>query len=435
LVLLTVPLLSACGASWSEEYKQGAAALKKGQFDAAESHLQAAAEAATRAGNQQGEAISILGLARAHMEQGEYGQAHPLFEKIVKMLEQARGHNSAAVADAMIELGACLYQEQEFTLAEPVCKEALAIEMRLPKEKQRTATIGMAYNNLAQIARSRDDDAAAEQYFQKAIALYRKDTSNAGKGSLVQTYCNLASLYNHQERYEEARLLVAQAMDIQKTIIPSDDLSLAAVLNTVASIDRAELNNEAAAEEYDEAIAVLQKRLKDGSAFEKALCDTKDNLADLQAEERDLDLAEKTYLESIQHCIHARGKDHPCVAERMVDLAELYSDTDRYPMAEKLLKRALAIYSASYDTESPIVINTINDLSQVYVEQNKYTEANALYEEWLPRLRHELGDNHPHIADALDNWAMVAEKSNDAQQARELRARAKGIRLALTKQP
>lgn len=434
MVLLMVPALTSCGVTWSQEYRDGAEALKNGDFKAAEAKLKAAADAAAVAGNAQGKAIALLGLARTHMEEGEFTQARPFFQQVVKMLEQSRGHNSAVVADAMIELGACLYQQQEFAQSEPICREALAIELRLPKDKQRKATIGMAYNNLGQIAKGRDDDALAEQMFRKAIEVYRSDPSTLGKVALIQTYCNLSALYNHQERYEEARLVAAQALEIQKSISPPDDLSLVAILNAVASIDRAELNNEVAAQEYNEAILILGKHGKDGTAFEKALCDTKDSLADLEFGQRDVDNAERTYLESIEHCVHARGGDHPCVAERMVDLAELYSDTQRYPQAETLLKRALAIYSASIDPESPVVINTINELSSVYVEEKKYGDANALYEEWLPRLRRELGDNHPRVADALDNWALVADRSNSSQQARELRARAKGIRLALTKQ-
>jgi tetratricopeptide (TPR) repeat protein len=423
-----VPLLSACSTSWTEDYRKGAAALKADRFDEAERHLRSAIKSAKATNRPQAIAVAVLGLARAHMEQGEYGQARPLFNEAIKLFEQTDGRNSPQVAETLVELSACLYQEQLFADAEPLCLEALKIEATLAKPNLRT--VGTAYNNLAEISKRRGDEQSAEDYYQKAIEAYKRDPALVSR--LVDTYCNLAKLYKRQERFAMARGVADTALKTQKALAKQNDIALATVLNTVASIDRAQFDNHAAKAHYEEAIKILLPHEHKGADFEAALCDTLDNYADLQMDQRNLDVAEQTYLKAIKHCIESRGENHPCVAERKADLANLYRRVQKYKQAETLLKEALRIYIASYESESPIVINTINDLSAVYLDQKMFTEANRLYANWLPQLERELGPAHPHVADALENWAMVAEKSADQKQAGELRIRARAIRISLT---
>jgi len=241
-------------------------------------------------------------------------------------------------------------------------------------------------------------------------------------------------LYKRQERFPLARSVADEALKAQEQAKKKNDLSRVAVLNTVASIERAQFDNDSAEKHYKEAVSLLAKHDVDGSAYDEAMCDTLDNYADLQMDLRELEQAEKNYNLSIARGTESRGPNHPSVAERMVDLANLYRRTERYKEAEDLLKHSLDIYSASYDSESPIVINTINDLSAVYLDEKKYQQANKLYEDWLPRLEKRVGPTHAQVADALDNWALVADRSDEDAQAKQLRTRAKTIRLALTKQ-
>lgn len=434
LVLLMVPAISACTRSWTEDYNLGAAALKQARFDEAERYLQAAANAARDTKNVDGVSMSTVGLARVHMGQGEYSQARPLFEEAIRLYTNEHGRNSAEVAETLVELAACLYHQELFKQAEPLCLEAIKIETSLPKRN--VVTLGTAYNNLAEICKSRNEDEEAESYYQSAVEVYRAaDSSDVVKQNLIDTYCNLAMLYKRDARYDMARGTAELALQTQKSLSKPNDLAMASVLNTVASIDRAQFNNESATNHYKEAIALLLRHEQDkvGSPFEESLCDTLDSYADLEADERDFEIAEQTYKKAIKHCVKSRGPNHPCVAERLVDLASLYRRTARLGDAEVLLRKAISIYSNAYDSDSPIVINTINDLSAVYLEEKKYAQANRLYADYLPKLVKQLGPVHPHVADVLDNWALVAQRSDDPKQAESLRARAKDIRLALTR--
>lgn len=373
-----------------------------------------------------------LATARALAEHGEFGKARISFEAAIAEFTQKYGRTSDNVAQALVELSACLYNQQLYSRAEPVLKEALEIEDKLPSPN--LAVRATAYNNLAEIYKRRGDEAHAEEFYNKAIAVYTGDRQKkTAMRGLVETYCNLAMLYKREDRFDLARKTTDLALAAQKKLGPNDVLAMSSILNTQASIERAEFNNESAKAHYQEAVAMLRKNISGPPQIEEALCDTMDNLADLLMDEHDNETAEADYLESIQHCTQARGPKHPCVAERMVDLANLYKRTGKAAAAEGLLVKALAINTVAFNAESPIVVNTINDLSSVYLEEKKYEAADALYSGWLPRLTKELGPNHPRIADALENWALVATRSEKKKEADDLRARAKAIRLALTK--
>lgn len=322
-----------------------------------------------------------------------------------------------------------LYNQQEYKLAAPLCAEALEIERKLLQPND--VIIAAALNNLAEIHKHLGEDEPAENYYKQAIDVYKKAEGKTGRG-LVDTYSNLAMLYKRQGRYELARGTMVAARKVQKEQSPGDVIGMASVLNTMASIERAEFENRSAREHYLEAIALLAKSDK---TAEEPLCDTRDNYADLLLDEREYEDAEKQYQLSIQHCEQARGPNHPCVAERMLDLGNLYRRVGKPDRAEELMRKALAINLASFDADSPIVVNTINDLSAVYVDQKKYKDAHAVYARWIPQLTEELGENHPHVADALENWALAASHSHNESEADALRRRAKTIRTNLTRKP
>jgi tetratricopeptide (TPR) repeat protein len=316
-----------------------------------------------------------------------------------------------------------LYNQQEYRQAEPLCEEALRIERGLPNPS--AIIMATSLNNLAEIAKQRQEDDRAESFYREALAIHKQNSDKRTLRAAVQTYNNLAMLYKGGGRFLLAHQVTDEAQKLQQTVAPSDVVAAASILNTRASISRTHFDNHAAAQSYLDAIALL------GTTHEEPLCDTLDNYADLLLDQREQEKAEIYYLQAIDHCTNARGAEHPCVAERMVDLGVLYRRLGKFDMAEKNLRQALAINTKSFDFESPIVINTINDLSAVYVDQKKFAEAGDLYAKWVPELTRELGASHPHVADALENWALVASKANNHKQAEELRERAKSIRSAL----
>lgn len=415
--------LAGCAQTWSDDQSRAQQAARRGDFAEAEKYFRRAADGAARAKNPKGSYESLLGLARTLLEEGKYREARPLFETLVKAAERNYGAASSQTAAVLVELAACLYSQQEFTKAEPLCVQAIDIERAQPKPNRQLVVT--ALNNLAEIKKRAGHEEQAERYYKEAIAMFG-DPPEAAR-AIVDAYSNLAMLYKRQGRYALAEEAIDHALKLQNQLPKSDLVGMASVLNAKASIERAQFDNQAAAKHYQDAISLLEKREKSN---EEPLCDTLDNYADLLLDEREYERAEGEYIAAVEHCKNARGPNHPCVAERMVDLGNMYRRTGQFDKSEAMLKDALRIYSQSLDADSPIVVNTINDLSAVYVDRKKYSEAIAIFEKWLPELEAELGQNHPHVADAIENWAMVVNQSSDTTRAAMLRARAKGIRSA-----
>jgi tetratricopeptide (TPR) repeat protein len=74
----------------------------------------------------------------------------------------------------------------------------------------------------------------------------------------------------------------------------------------------------------------------------------------------------------------ARGPMHPDVANKMVDLADLYRAQGRYGEAENLYDRALTIQRKALGESHPDVMRTVRGLAQVYRAEGRLDEANDL---------------------------------------------------------
>jgi tetratricopeptide (TPR) repeat protein len=70
--------------------------------------------------------------------------------------------------------------------------------------------------------------------------------------------------------------------------------------------------------------------------------------------------------------------DHPNVATRLNNLAQLYYDLGRYPEAEPLMQRALAIDEKTFGPDHPKIAAMLNNLAVLYWNQGRYVEAEPL---------------------------------------------------------
>ena len=425
-MVLALPLWCGCTAAdpWQSEYGAGLTAFGNHDFVNSESNLKKAAHSAITKGRTVELADTLTMLGRVYSEQGKFADAEPLLKDALAIYRDKMGPHSVRVAVALNELASCHHKQGEYSQAEALCLEALAINMKALGPD--TPSVASTANNLAEIYQKEGKDDAAEPLFRQALAVYSKTQQNpdSAKG-LIGTLNNLAIFYQKQGRFGEAKQSVEQALTLQRKTFGQDSAGVGVELGTRAGIERAMFDLDLAAKDYQQSIEILQKSEKQ---YEQVLCETNDLYADLLLDQKDFAKAEPVYKIAINHCIHSHGPNHPCVAERLDDLAQLYRETGRFTEAEKALRQALAINRASFRSDSPIVFNTMNELSAVYVDQHKFAQAQEVYSEWIPSLKKVLGEDHPHVADALENWAMVATKAKDTVRANQLLAQAKGIR-------
>jgi len=121
------------------------------------------------------------------------------------------------------------------------------------------------------------------------------------------------------------------------------------------------------------------------------------------------------------------GPDHPSVATRLNNLAELLRATNRLAEAEPLYRRALAIDEASLGPDHPDVARDLNNLAKLLEATNRLAEAEPLYRRMVLiflNFRRATGHAHPHHDTALANYAGILQDLGRTQEAIDAELRA-----------
>jgi tetratricopeptide (TPR) repeat protein len=116
--------------------------------------------------------------------------------------------------------------------------------------------------------------------------------------------------------------------------------------------------------------------------------------------------------------------DHPEVAIRLNNLAQLLLATNRLAEAEPLMRRALEIDERSYGSDHPIVAIRLNNLAQLLQATNRLAEAEPLMRCALEIDEANYGPNHPNVARDLNNLALLLKDTNRLDEVEPLMRRA-----------
>ncbi|MEA5466841.1 FxSxx-COOH system tetratricopeptide repeat protein [Leptothoe sp. PORK10 BA2] len=103
-----------------------------------------------------------------------------------------------------------------------------------------------------------------------------------------------------------------------------------------------------------------------------------------------------------------------------VGLARFYDGQGLYGDAEPWYEEGLAISRVRLGDEHPSVAQSLNNLAGLYDKQGRYSEAEPLYQEALAMRKRLLGDEHPSVAQSLNNLAGLYDKQGRYSEAEPL---------------
>lgn len=193
----------------------------------------------------------------------------------------------------------------------------------------------------------------------------------------LRTLHNLVIQYASQGRYEVAVPLCKQALeDLEKQKSGREHPDVATLLSILALVYRDQSKFEEAGVLLTEALHIRERTL---GVDHPAVAATLNNLAVLFGKrgrfkdalpmcERALAIREKVL-----------GPKHPDVAKQLNNLALLCENQGKYDEAEQYYSRALAICQESLGPNHPSVAKTLNKLASSYLKQHKYQQAELLY--------------------------------------------------------
>jgi tetratricopeptide (TPR) repeat protein len=239
---------------------------------------------------------------------------------------------------------------------------------------QRAVTLdrlGLAHGKLAEFA-------AAEQYYQKSLNLFR---ASGDSSKVALSLVALGEIYRGEHRLDD---------------------SLATERNALRFLRRAGL------EETKEAATVFTIT------------------GAILSEKHRLKAAEHAMREALDILQRTAGPDDPDFATTLNNLGVVISARKRASEAEELLTRALNMREARFGSEHPLIASTLLNLSSVYLDQKRYAEADQTCRRSLEMMGHFLPANHPDLIAGHIWLALIAHRSGNSAAA--IRSLEEGVR-------
>ncbi len=149
-------------------------------------------------------------------ERAQYSEAEPLYQDALAMRKLLLGEKHPDVATSLNDLAGLYYNQGRYAEAEPLYQEALAMRKRFLGEEH--PDVATSLNSLALLYYNQERYAEAEPLYQDALAIYKRLLGEEHP-DVAASLNNLAGLYDDQGRYAEATSLYQDALTIFEQIL------------------------------------------------------------------------------------------------------------------------------------------------------------------------------------------------------------------------
>lgn len=298
-------------------------------------------------------------------------EAQPLVEQglsIRRQLDPA----SADVASSLRNLNLVYEKKGDWTTAEKLARESLALNMKLTGDRSlETAGSQCA---LAFVLRKKNELGAAETYFERCLNI-RTELLGRNHELVAAPLDNLALIAKQRNDYVHAEKLLREALEIARVSLGED---------------------------HPQYIYYLR------------------HVAELMEVQNDTTSAETLYRRSLELCGRVFGPEHPETIDAMSSIGTFFAETGRLDEAEPMLRDALAADRRIRPQQHAYIGNDLENLGQLAFKRRQYEEASSRLREALEIYTPALPAGHLFIA---RTWTMLGRslleqgKIGDAQAA------------------
>jgi CHAT domain-containing protein/Tfp pilus assembly protein PilF len=250
--------------------------------------------------------------------------------------------------------------------------------------------LGEMLINLAELERTKDNMARAEELFQRAILV---DLAAYGRESPQTAWAvqRLGVFYTSTGEYAKAEPLLQEALATTENTLGVDSPKLVLCLMNISHLHE---NREA----YDQALPELQRARviaeKQMEPEEFARIGVLNNLADLYVFTHRYDEAEPLTEIVIEMVEKTRGPEYPRLAEPLANLAVIAREKGQYQRALDLLQRAEAIREKAYGPRNSQTAATFISIGNVYRAEGDFARAIDNYQRARDVLETAAGPYH-----------------------------------------
>lgn len=333
-------------------------------------------------------------------------------------------------AGRVMEAMAHLFLSDEYTqvnywqTCEQLLPHALACLTLSEPWNENKAVRMTVLNHVASYLLGRARYEEARRLYQQALQI-GEQALDAEYLPIVETLRGLGIVYRMQGKYAQATFLLQRALRLQEQANSTEGGLTAKLLNSLGILYREQGKYALAEPLYQRALHIYEHLLgPDHSRVGQAL----NNLGNLYFEQGKYDLAEPLFQRALSIKEKAHGPEHPQVGHPLNNLGYLYTKLDRYDQAEASLQRALRIWEQAHGPEHPLVANALQGLADIALKQGNYEQAQALHQRALVLLQRHLGPDHLDVAESLHALAYIHEMRQQDAEAYSLYQQALNIR-------
>lgn len=348
-------------------------------------------------------------LGRAYLNLGQEARAEALLRQAARELRSAQVDEPASASQALSDLAVLLYNQDRGDAALAAATEALRLAERSEARDalaKATNALGLALSrvgradeavamlqrslalrmqpgvktdggpstvmhNLGQVFKAKGDQAQAEQWYRRALALKERDVGVRSVDYLHSAE-GLAKALAARGALPEASALMQRNLELARALYGAHSPLLADAENELASVYQDAGDFAAARMHYLQALAMLPAL---GLAQSLDHARYLNNLATLEESRGDLPAAEDLYRQSWQIRRQRLDADDPMTLNAEGNLGRMLLRQDRLGEAEPLLRHAYAGMARLYPADHPRQL--VQRLSQVELRMRRGELARA----------------------------------------------------------
>jgi tetratricopeptide (TPR) repeat protein len=304
-----------------------------------------------------------------------------------------------------------------FVLAERACRRALT--GYVAAEGARHPDVANALVELATIVQARDRPPEAARALRRALAILRAPSDDLDLVRLrLQARITLAGLDRGRGAYADANRGFQLALAEARRRLPPRDPLIAAVLNNLGVLRKAEGRYTDAVAYYRRVKPLLARGDRDARAT------LEHNLGGIAHARGRFAEAEPHARRAVTMRAAAVGASHPAWAADVAALAAVVEARGRFDEAAVLYRRSQVVFRRRFGERSLEFGLGLAGLAAVEQQRERIAEARALYARALPTLARLLGRDHPDVALTLNNLAVLERNEHRYARAAALFGRA-----------
>lgn len=358
-------------------------------------------------------------LSAVYSMQGRPEKSEPLFQGAIRDLTPEEGEKpDPHYAHYIIQLGALYVNQKRYAEAEPLLKQGLALLEQDPlADKGGMEGALWNYITLLKGAGRHDEIPPLER---RLDALHRTTAATAaGPGEKWDALWMLISQAQNEKRWEEAEKLCREALALNDSLPKEDSRRVQSYLN-LANLYQLQARAKDAQTALEQGVAATEKA---GLHTPMALA-LYDSLAGVKMVAEDMEGAES----ELRRAVALREKwGLPADAIELTSLAHALRLRGRNEQAIEIALRALRISEVENGSDAMALTSPLGALGLSYEGAKKWDEAERTYKRILAIEEKQFGPSHVVLGGPLTHLLSVYRKAGRAEEARQVEARMKAL--------